>query len=101
MQYLDGIIKVAAALGAVGAIIGILIKVNSFIKKANKVLEHDKENYLAILRLTIVSSEMPIGERINAGYKYLKLGGNGEVKKFLEEEFNITDTVDTASHYKK
>lgn len=101
MQYLDGIIKIAAALSAAGAIIGILIRVNTFIKKANKVLEHDKENYLAILRLTIVSTEMPIGERINAGYKYLKLGGNGEVKKFLEEEFNITDTVDTAPHYKK
>lgn len=101
MQYLDAIIKIAAAIGAVGIVIGIFKKINTFIERANKVLEHDKENYLAILRLTIVSTEMPIGERINAGYKYLEAGGNGEVKKFLKEEFNITDTVDTAPHYKK
>jgi hypothetical protein len=44
---------------------------------------------------------MPIGERIVAGHKYLKNGGNGEVKAFLKEEFNITDTVDDATHYKK
>jgi hypothetical protein len=48
-----------------------------------------------------MSNEMPIGERINAGYKYLQEGGNGDVKRFLKEEFNIDETVDQASHYKK
>lgn len=101
MQYVDLIIKMSTFLGAISIIVSMFIKINAFMKKAESVLEHDDENYLAILRLTIMSSEMPIGERINAGYKYLEKGGNGEVKKFLEEEFNITDTVDTASHYKK
>jgi hypothetical protein len=101
MQYIDGIIKIASLLGALGVIIAFFIKINTFIKEAKKAFEHNEENYMAILRLTIMSTEMPIGERINAGYKYLEKGGNGEVKKFLNNEFNITDTIDTASHYKK
>ena len=47
--------------------------------------EHDKEQYLAILRLTVMSEEMPIAERIVAGKKYIKEGGNGAVKEFFEE----------------
>ena len=107
----DVIIKTAAFLSALGVIIVTAIKV---FKTANKVIsvidkfeqdikdlkEHSDENYMSLLRLTIMSSEIPIGERIVAGYKYLGKGGNGEVKKFLEEEFNIRETVDEASHYK-
>ena len=69
-------------------------------QKVDKLVDHDKEQYLSLLRLTIMSSEMPIGERIVAGHKYLKLGGNGDVKKFLKEKFNIDDPVSEASHYK-
>ena len=112
MNYLDGIIKAAAVLGAFGAIFGVgvkawrfIIKLNDTTKKLNETLEalktHSNENYMSLLRLTIMSSEMPIGERIVAGHKYLKNGGNGEVKSFLKKEFNITDTVDEATHYKK
>ena len=43
------------------------------------------EQYLAILRLTIMSEEMPMGERLIAGQKYVNLGGNGDVKKFLHQ----------------
>lgn len=68
--------------------------------KVDKLVDHDKEQYLSLLRLTIMSSEMPIGERIVAGHKYLKLGGNGDVKKFLKEKFNIDEPVSEASHYK-
>ena len=68
--------------------------------KVDKLVDHDKEQYLSLLRLTIMSSEMPIGERIVAGHKYLKLGGNGDVKKFLKDKFNIDEPVSEASHYK-
>jgi hypothetical protein len=99
------IIQVAALITAssviIGALIGALVKLNALIKLFKKTAEHSDENYKAILRLTIMSHEMPIGERIIAGHKYLEAGGNGEVKKYLKEEFNITDTVDSAPHYKK
>ena len=107
------ILKVAALISAVGVILGGVFAVLRFVKKyinnAIKELKealadlktHSDENYMSLLRLTIMSNEMPIGERIVAGHKYLKNGGNGEVKAFLKKEFNITDTVDEATHYKK
>lgn len=109
---LDGIIQAAAVLSALGVIFGggvaiwrFIAKLSNNIKSLNETLTdlktHSKENYMSLLRLTIMSNEMPIGERIVAGHKYLKEGGNGEVKTFLKSEFNITDTVDEATHYKK
>ena len=47
--------------------------------------KHDREQYLAILRLTTMSRDMPISERIIAGQKYIELGGNGDVKKYYEQ----------------
>lgn len=109
---METIIQIGAVITAAGIIIGAIIKLFSFIKKLtdkinavnttlNDLKEHSEENYMSLLRLTIMSSEMPIGERIVAGHKYLNNGGNGEVKSFLKKEFNITDTVDEAEHYKK
>ena len=48
-------------------------------------VDHDREQYIAILRLTIMSRDMPISERIIAGRKYIELGGNGDVKKYYEQ----------------
>lgn len=106
MNYLDLIIKLAAVLGALGVICGACVKVwKIFIKPLNDTLnelkKHSHENYMSLLRLTIMSDEMPIGERIVAGHKYLKEGGNGEVKTFLKNKFNIEETIEDAEHYKK
>lgn len=111
VETIDLIIKIAALLSALGVIIAAAIKVISVANKVknsidcfNKTVadlkEHSAENYMSLLRLTIMSSEMPIGERIVAGHKYLSLGGNGDVKKFLKEKFNIDAPVSEASHYK-
>lgn len=112
MEYIDQIIKFAALLGALGVIVGVVVKLYKFISGIAKKIEvltetigelkdHTKENYMSLLRLTIMSSEMPIGERINAGYKYLENHGNGDVKKFLINELDITEPVSQAPHYKK
>lgn len=112
MNYLDRIIKAAAVLSAIGVILGagikawrFIVKVNNTTKALNETLTdlktHSHENYMGILRLTIMSNEMPIGERIVAGHKYLKQGGNGEVKAFLKDKFNIEETIEDAEHYKK
>lgn len=53
-------------------------------QKVDKLVEHDEDQYLSILRLTVMSEEMPLSERIIAGDKYVKKGGNGEVKKYYE-----------------
>lgn len=112
MNWLDLIIKLAAVLTALGVIIATAIKVFNTVNKVKEAVDnlnknivdlkkHSDENYMSLLRLTIMSNEMPIGERVVAGYKYLNNGGNGDVKRFLKEKFNIDDTVDEASHYKQ
>lgn len=50
-------------------------------KKVDGIAKHEEENYLGLLRLTIMSEEMPVSERIIAGKKYINAGGNGDVKK--------------------
>lgn len=108
---IDTILKISAAISAVGVICGCLYKVwQLFCKLKDTVDElkdtlkdlkqHDHDNYMSLLRLTIMSNEMPIGERIVAGQKYLEEGGNGEVKHFLEEKFDLASPIGTNSHYK-
>ena len=52
--------------------------------KVDKLVEHDKEQYLSLLRLTIMSEDMTISERIIAGDRYIKLCGNGDVKQYYQ-----------------
>lgn len=112
MISVEEIIKAAALVSALGVIFGLgvkawrfIIRVNDTNKELKETLAdlktHSHENYMSLLRLTIMSNEMPIGERIVAGHKYLNEGGNGETKKFLKEKFNIEETVNEAEHYKE
>ena len=54
-------------------------------EKVNTLVEHDHEQYLSILRLTVMSESMPISERIIAGDKYVKAGGNGDVAQYYKQ----------------
>lgn len=86
---IERILLVASLFTAVGVIIATAIKIYKFIRKWEKWVEeqseHSLDNYLSIKRLTIMSHEMPLSERIAAGEKYIKYGGNGEVKHKYEE----------------
>lgn len=108
MYYLEWIIKIG---GAITAIIGIWRIVVFFVhlsddmkeikqyvlqnienvKDIPSIKEHCYENYLTGLRLTVMNNEMPLGERIVAGQKYIDAGANGEVKKYLIEELHINE----------
>ena len=57
----------------------------TLVEKVDRLVEHDEDQYLSILRLTIMSEDMPISERIIAGDKYVKKGGNGDVKKYYQQ----------------
>ena len=53
--------------------------------------EHNDMQYLSLLRLTVMDSDMPMSERLIAGKEYLSRGGNGDVKAYyhtLEESVN-------------
>ena len=91
----DKILFIASLLTALTVIIATAMKVYKFIRKWEKWVEeqseHNLDNYLSIKRLTIMSHEMPLSERIAAGDKYIKYGGNGEVKHKYEELLKIYD----------
>ena len=82
-EIIVAIIGFAGVLAA--AVITVVASNKRLEKKFDKIAEHDKEQYLAILRLTIMADEIPVSERIVAGDKYIKLGGNGDVKAYYEQ----------------
>ena len=82
-EIVVAIIGFAGVLAA--AVITVVASNKRLEKKFEKIAEHDKEQYLAILRLTIMADEIPVSERIVAGDKYIKLGGNGDVKAYYEQ----------------
>lgn len=89
----EKIILFASVLVAMGTIIASAIKIYKFIRKCEKWIEetneHSLDNYLSIKRLTIMSHEMPLSERIAAGEKYIKYGGNGEVKHKYQQLLSL------------
>ena len=93
----ETILLVASVLTALGVIIASAVKVYKFIRKCEKWIdetnEHSLDNYLSIKRLTIMSHEMPLSERIAAGEKYIIYGGNGEVKAKYNELLEISKEI--------
>ena len=88
MDIWQWIIRAGAVAGAIAAMVAAAKKIIAPIKdmhtKINKIAEHDHEQYLSILRLTVMSPEMPVSERLIAGKKYIDAGGNGDVKHYYE-----------------
>ena len=105
---MDIIIAIGSICTALIAVVGVIKILGSFLKQVNKIATESKDQSdvleevrLNVLRLTIMSSVMPLSERIAAGDIYVKNGGNGAVhakyEELLEEyklehkEFDIND----------
>lgn len=101
METYETLLIVAGAVGALVTIFGGIAKLVSFVRKVVKMFTdmhdelkevklHTSENYMSVLQLIIMTEEMPIEERLRAGEKYTKRGGNGAVKakyKALQHEY--------------
>lgn len=86
MEWYEMLITAGALVGAVGLIAQKVGKpIVELLQDVKVLTKHDREQYVAILRLTIMSRDMPISERIIAGKKYIELGGNRDVKKYYEQ----------------
>lgn len=75
---------IVAVLGLVGVALSVYAGNQSIKKQLSDMDKDNKAQHLAILRLTVMSSEMPISERIAAGAEYIKRNGNGDVKHYYE-----------------
>lgn len=68
------------------------VRLDNIEKKLDKLTTHNELQYMSLLRLTVMDSDMPVSERLIAGREYLDRGGNGDVKKFyegLERKVNV------------
>ena len=63
---------------------GIQVRLDTIENKVDKLAEHSDLQYLSLLRLTVMDSDMPMSERLMAGREYITRGGNGDVKAFYE-----------------
>ena len=90
--------------GAIVAIIALVVKIVNAVKsaityftdlkkKVDELGKHDKQQYMAILRLTVMSDNIPLSERIIAGKEYLDNDGNGDVQKYYDEVLKPHDTI--------
>lgn len=91
------IIEIAGFITAIGVVIGAIIKIHKILSRMERKFdEYDsilKENTMHILKMALLSDDLPIIDRINAGKRYLELGGNGygkiiykQLVKQIEEE---------------
>ena len=78
------IIKIGALLGAISTIISVFVVCHKVLKKMENIDTSLKDNKMDILRLTIVSKDMPLDERVSAGEKYVESGGNGSVHALVD-----------------
>lgn len=79
---------VGSIISALTVIVTFMMKIykffNSIEKKYDQMNETLKKNTLYILKIAILSEELPLVDRIHAGETYVAMGGNGMVKKKLD-----------------
>lgn len=84
----ETIVLIAGVVSGIGVILGTLWKVHKFLdameRKYDEMNETLKDNTIYTLKMAVLSTEMPLVDRIEAGEKYMALGGNGKVKKKVE-----------------
>ena len=95
MELIGNITQICTALAAVGSVLTILLKVLSPLKsieaRIEKLESYSQSDYMNTLKLTIMSEEFPLEERLVAGEKYVQEGGNGAIKaeyQLLREEYS-------------
>lgn len=90
MDMIETIVLIASVATSITVILTALVTAYKFIRKWDKWVKqkdkHDIEQYVQILRLVIMTPEMPLSERISAGDTYVnELNRNGAVKQKYNE----------------
>lgn len=79
---------IAGVISGLGVIGGALWKIHKFLDrledKYDDMNDTLKQNTLYILKMSVLSEEMPLVDRIHAGELYVSMGGNGTIRKKYE-----------------
>lgn len=86
---INTIILTASVVTAITGIGAFIMKTYKFFRnleeKYDAMNETLNKNTIYILKIAIMSEEMPLVDRLKAGELYLELGGNGLIKKKYNE----------------
>lgn len=85
---IDSILITASVITALTAISAFLFKIYNFFRKLEKKYDEMNEllknNTIHLLKIAVLDEDLPLTDRIHAGEQYIKLGGNGFIKKKYE-----------------
>ena len=85
----DSILIVASVVTALTAIIAFLFKIYNFFRKLE--IKYDemndllKSNTIHLLKIAVLDDKLPLTDRLHAGEQYIKMGGNGTIKRIYEK----------------
>lgn len=90
MSLIEIVVLIASGITSLSIILTAIVTAYKLVRKWEKWVkqkdEHDIEQYVQILRLVIMTPEMPLSERIAAGDTYVnELHRNGAVKQKYNE----------------
>ena len=86
---IDSILIVASVVTALTAITAFLFKIYNFFRKLE--IKYDemndllKSNTIHLLKIAVLDDKLPLTDRLHAGEQYIKLGGNGTIKRIYEK----------------
>lgn len=100
---INNILFTASIIAALATIIGTSYKLmkmfHNVMNKIEDVEKQIKENTIHILKLGILEENMPPAERIKCGEAYVRLGGNGCIKRIYEQL--LIDTEELTQELKR
>ena len=89
---IDSILITASVVTALTAITAFLFKIYNFFRKLE--IKYDemndllKSNTIHLLKIAVLDDKLPLTDRLHAGEQYIKMGGNGTIKRIYEKLLN-------------
>ena len=86
---INSILVTASVVTALTAITAFLFKIYNFFRKLE--IKYDemndllKNNTIHLLKIAVLDDKLPLIDRLHAGERYIKMGGNGAIKRIYEK----------------
>ena len=86
---IENILLAASILTAITVIYTFMFKLYKFFR--NLEIKYDemndllKSNTIHLLKIAVLDDKLPLTDRLHAGEQYIKMGGNGTIKRIYEK----------------
>ena len=86
---INSILATASVVTALTVITAFLFKIYNFFRKLeikyDEMNELLKSNTIHLLKIAVLDDKLPLTDRLHAGEQYIKMGGNGTIKRIYEK----------------